>query len=379
MIDLHPLLSELEETGRLPKVTAYNRIDGPGSSLDLREFQEAFWRLPGTQLPDGDDEFARCSSGLPRTVGITIDTGCRVTAHPSKPNHIGIVSDDYGYHQEMTVGHVPFRKELWLLKILDIFGLSGVQLVLHNLMPGIKSSGLGGSATATTAVCLMANRLANANLSGDQIIALASLIEQDMGVSITGTQEQANVVYGGVTDYVWFPWGIPGSSSGFGTSMRRTLIPESDYSELASRIRIYHSGRERASTDVNKVWRERLGDVSGFDLQQQQLRIAFDFREGLRLKDWSLACRSIREYRSVRVELCADYMTSECWDIQGQCENYDAESFPLGAGGGGAILICSPFPEQLTELDKILAPVYRSITFGLRSSGHEFENIPDRS
>ena len=90
-------------------------------------------------------------------------------------------------------------------------------------------------------------------------------------------------------------------------------------------------------------------------------------------------CRSIAEYRSVRVELCPDYMTSECWDIQGQCENYDAESFPLGAGGGGAVLVCSPFPNRILELDKVLSPVYRRITFGLRSSGHEFENIPDRT
>ena len=377
MIDLNPLLTKLEESSRVPKITAYNRIDGPGSSLDLREFQEAFWRLPEGAMPDGEEQFAQWSNELPRTVGITIDTGCRVTAHPLKSGYIGIVSDDYGYHQEILAGHTAFCKELWLLKILDLFGLSGVQLVLHNLMPGIKSSGLGGSATATTAVCLMANELAQARFTGEQLIATASLIEQDMGVSITGTQEQANVIYGGVTDYVWFPWGIPGSQGGFGTSIRRTLLTESDYPTLAARIRIYHSGRERASTDVNTVWRERLSDQEGYDLHLTQLRTAYEFREGLRLKDWLRVCLSIRQYRSVRVKLCADYMTSQCWDIQGQCENYDAESFPLGAGGGGAILICSPFPERLLALDEVLSPVYRRIPFNLRSRGHEFENIPD--
>jgi D-glycero-alpha-D-manno-heptose-7-phosphate kinase len=377
MIDLNPLLTELEETNRVPKITAYNRIDGPGSSLDLREFQEAFWRAPERVVPDGEENFARWSSSLPRTIGITIDTGCRVTAHPLKPGYIGIVSDDYGYQQEIRAGHVPFRKELWLLKILDLFGLSGVQMVLHNLMPGIKSSGLGGSATATTAVCLMANKLARTQFSGEQIIAIASLVEQDMGVSITGTQEQANVVYGGVTDYVWFPWGVPGFQGSFGTSIRRTLLPESDYPELAARMRIYHSGRERASADVNTVWRERLSDEEGYELHLGQLGTAHDFREGLRLKDWARVCLSIRRYRSVRVKLCADYMTSQCWDIQGQCENYEAESFPLGAGGGGAILVCSPHPRRLLELDEVLSPVYRRIPFNLRSRGHEFENMPD--
>jgi len=377
MINLYSKLKALEESKQFPTITAYNRIDGPGSSLDLREFQEAFWRLPDGVMPENEEEFARWSKGLPRTVGITIDTGCRVTARALEPGRIGIVSDDYGYHEEMAAGHVPFRKELWLLRILDIFGLSGVQMILHNLMPGIKSSGLGGSATATTAVCLMANKLAGARFTGEQIVAIASLIEQDIGISITGTQEQSNVIYGGVTDYVWFPWGMPGEGSSYGTSIRRTLLEEADYPELASRIRIYHSGRERASSDVNSVWRRRLSDAEGFDLHLKQLDTAHEFREGLRTKDWVRVCDSIRQYRLVRVKLCSDYMTSECWDIQGQCENYEAECFPLGAGGGGAVLICSASPERLNQLDQVLEAVYRRINFNLRFRGHEFDGIPD--
>lgn len=376
MIDLYPLLSAQEASGRIPTITAYNRIDGPGSSLDLREFQEAFWTLPNRTVPEDDVEFASWSKGLPRTVGITIDIGCKVEARPLAPGRIGIISDDYGYHEEASSGQVPFRKELWLLKILDLFGISGVQMVLHNLVPGIKSSGLGGSATATTAVCLIANRLAKAQFSGEQIVAIASLIEQDMGISITGTQEQSNVVFGGVTDYVWFPWGLPGSTGAFGTSLRRTLLEEADYPELASRIRVYHSGRERASTDVNSVWRRRLSDDEGFNLHLAQLQTAYEYREGLRLKDWGRICRSVRKYRSVRIKLCADYMTSECWDIQGQCENHEAESFPLGAGGGGAILIFSPSPESLSRLDQLLSTVYRRVNFTLRSAGHELVNLP---
>jgi Predicted kinase related to galactokinase and mevalonate kinase len=378
MIDLYSTLSALEKDGRIPTIRAYNRIDGPGSSLDLREFQEALWRLPDMPIPDDEEEFAYWSRDLPRTVGITIDVGCRVEARPFARGQIGIVSDDYGYHEEAAVGNVPFRKEQWLLKVLDLFKLSGVQMILHNLVPGIKSSGLGGSATATTAVCLLANELAGAPFSGEQIVAIASLIEQDMGISITGTQEQSNVVYGGVTDYVWFPWGIPNAEGAYGTSLRRTLLQENHYPELAARMHIYHSGRERASTDVNTIWRERLSDNEGFSLHLKQVATAYEFREGLRLRDWPRTCRAVKEYRSVRVKLCPDYMTSECWDIQGQCENYGAESFPLGAGGGGAVLIVSPSPERLSELGQVLSTVYRRINFKLRPHGHEITNLPGR-
>ncbi len=376
MTDLYAPLKEAQESDRLPRITAFNRIDGPGSSLDLREFQQAFWSLPEGPMPDDDDGFAVWSRGLPRTVGITIDVGCVVEARPLSPGRIGIVSHDYGYTSDMPAGQVPYRKELWLLKMLDTFGLSGVQFHLHNLAPGIKSSGLGGSATAATAVCLLANELAKEPFNAEQIVALASMLEQDMGVSLTGTQEQSNVVFGGVTDYVWFPWGLPGSCGTYGTSVRRTLLQEADYPELAARMRIYHSGTERASTDVNCVWRERLCDDEGYGLHRTKLAIAHDFAEGLRKKEWDHVSAAIGRYRKVRVELCPEYMTGKCWDLQGQCEAHGAESFPLGAGGGGAVLIFSPSPEQLAELDEVLSRVFRRIDFRIRSRGHEFANLP---
>lgn len=376
MTDLCSMLDDLKRSGRIPKITAYNRIDGPGSSLDLREFQEAFWKLPDGPAPDDELEFAEWSRELPRTVGITINIGCAVEAHPWEPGMISVVSRDYGVEHTLPAGQVPYEKELWLLRIMDTFQLSGVRFDLHNLVPGIKSSGLGGSATATTAVCLLANALAKAGLEGEQIVGLASLVEQDLGVSITGTQEQSNVVYGGVTDYVWFPWGVPGGSGGYGTSVRRTLMPEGDYSDLASRIRIYHSGKERASTDVNAVWCKRLSEPEGYRLHREKLGLACDFREGLRTRDWDRVHDSIRKYAEVRVNLCSDYRTSECWDIQGHCEQFGAVSFPLGAGGGGAVLVFGPSPERLLELDELLMPAYRRINVELRSKGHEFENLP---
>jgi galactokinase/mevalonate kinase-like predicted kinase len=376
MPDLYPILKEREQAGRLPAITAYNRIDGPGSSLDLREFQAAFWRMPEGSPPDDESEFADWSRHLPRTVGITIDTGCRVTAKPLAPGNIGVVSYDYGYHEERPAGQVPFRKELWLLKILDLFGLSGVQMVLHNLVPGIKSSGLGGSATATMAVCMLASRLAGDPFNADQLVAIASLIEQDMGISITGTQEQSNVIHGGVTDYVWFPWGVPGLPGGYGASIRRQLIGEDGYSELAARISLYHSGKERASTDVNSIWRRRLSDPEGYAKHLAQVATAHDFREALRTRNWTAACQAVRQYRTIRVELGPAYMTSECWDIQGQCELNGAESFPLGAGGGGAVLVFSPSAEHQAAVDAAISPVYRRIPFKLRARGHEFENLP---
>ena len=209
-IQLHDSLKIAEKENALPKVVAYNRIDGPGSSLDLSEFQQTFWKLPTIQ--DKDDPARKWTSNLPRTVGITIDTGTKIEAHPFNPDLIGVKSVEYKTEVVASPGEVIPVKENWLLKIIEIFDIKGVMFVLKNLREGTQSSGLGGSSTATIGVCILANELAGRPFSKIQLISMASRIEQSFGVSITGTQEQSNVMFGGVTDYVWFPWGKPGSS-----------------------------------------------------------------------------------------------------------------------------------------------------------------------
>ncbi len=322
------------------------------------------------------DPTAEWTRMLPRTVGITIDTGTRIEAHPLPPNLIGVRSIEYGTEVVARAGEVPPAKENWLIKILDIFGLRGVMFVLQNLRAGIQSSGLGGSATATTGVCILANELAGRPFSKTQLIAMASRVEQDFGVSITGTQEQANVVYGGVTDYVWFPWGIPGRpETGYGESLRFKLIPEEDYPQLEQRMAIFHSGRTRSSTDVNTVWRNALLGSEGYRLHGTKREIAYQFRTALRLRKWDNAIEAIRHYREVRTVLCPSYMEG-AQEIYGRAEAHGCTAFPIGAGGGGGILVFSDSPSSLQTFREDIRTVYREIPFRIKAKGYELANLP---
>ncbi len=388
MSNLHKALELAEKQQSLPAVEAYNRIDGPGSSLDLREFQQTFWSLP--QVPsdlylDPSMEWTRV---LPRTVGITINTGTKIYAEPFDPELIAVQSIEYEKEVVARPGEVLPTGENWLLKILDLFGLRGVKFVLHNLQPGIHSSGLGGSATATTGVCILANELTGRPFGPLQLVSMASRIEQDFGVSITGTQEQSNVVFGGVTDYVWFPWGIPGrNDTGYGASVRAELVPPSGFEELEKRLLIFHSGITRASTDVNSVWMNALFQPQGFQLHKLKLDIAYRFREGLRLSRWNDISQSITEYQKVRTSLCAAYMEG-AKDIQDFANDKKCVVFPLGAGGGGGILVFGPDPDSLAALRQELGQqesgqqesgqVYREIPFKIQVQGHKLVNLPLR-
>lgn len=376
MRDLFPVLTKMKKKQEIPRLTAYNRIDGPGSSLDLREFQQCLWKISKVNSSLADDLSRKWSRQFPRTVGISINLGCVAEALPLEGGNIGIVSREYGTEMIMKPGEIPYQSKNWLLKALELFSLKGVKIVLHNHIAGIQSSGLGGSATATTAVCLLANKLAGEPFSNAQIVTMAATLEQDMGISITGTQEQSCVVYGGVTDYIWFPWGIPGESGSYGSSIRDVLVSPSEYGEIERRMGIFHTGVPRSSKDVNKVWRQKLRTKAGLRIHKQKLAIAYDYREGLRTKEWEKVAVSLKEYRQLRVSLCKDYMCSPCWDIQGQCERFGAESFPLGAGGGGAVLVFCPDPDRFLKVEATLSQAYREIQYEVTSAGHEFENFP---
>ncbi|HML04733.1 MAG TPA: GHMP kinase, partial [Methanobacterium sp.] len=322
-----------------------------------------------------DDQAGKWTCDLPRTVGITIDTGTRIQAQPLDPDLIAVKSVEYGTGVIASPGEVIPVKENWLLKILEIFNLSGVMFVLENLREGLHSSGLGGSSAAATGVCILANELAGRPFSKIQLISLASRIEQNFGISITGTQEQSNVVFGGVTDYVWFPWGIPGrTGTGYGESLRYELIPPRDYHHLEDRMMIFHSGRPRNSSEVNLIWRNALQTKIGYELHFKKMKVAYQFREGLRLQKWGHVLESIEKYRKIRTKLCKEYMDGSI-DLLERAKEYNCTAFPLGAGGGGGVFLFSDNPESLEKLREDLQGIYSEIPFKIRSKGHEISNV----
>jgi len=372
-IQLNDSLKIMEKKKALPGVIAYNRIDGPGSSLDLSEFQQAFWKLPN--IENEYDPSTKWTKKLPRTVGITVDTGTKIEAHPYDPDLIGVKSIEYETEVTARPGEVVPVKENWLLKIIEIFDLSGVMFVLKNLREGIQSSGLGGSSTATIGVCILANELAGRPFNGVQLISLASRIEQGFGVSITGTQEQSNVIFGGVTDYVWFPWGIPERpGTGYGDSLRFELMKPEDYRLLEERMMIFHSGQPRLSSKVNQEWNNALLTQSGYKLHSRKMNVAYKFREALRLQKWDRVLESIEEYRKIRTNLCEDYMESSR-DLLKRAEACNSTAFPLGAGGGGGVLLFSPDEGSLEKLRDDLKGIYNEIPFKILPKGHEIRNV----
>lgn len=376
---LHELLLQANSVGKLPSVTGYHRIDGPGSSLSLPDFQRTFWTLAPIPANLTEDPSWGWSQGLPRTIGWTINTGTKVTAYPFTAGRLAIESQDYQQysHIEAKVGEIPLLKRNWLLKIMETFGLSGVLFRFENIDKRTRSGGLGGSATVSTTSAILANYLTGCPMSSQQVVAIASTWENDLGVSLTGTQEQWNVIWGGVADYVWFPWGHMKGGMGFGDSLVRNLLSKELYGELESRSLLVFSGHERASKNVNRVWLSRLKTKSGYRLHKKKLDLAYTYAEAIRLQDWELVSYTIKAYCDIRTQLCPEYLYGAEQVIE-IAAKYNAAIFPLGAGGGGFILIWSPYSETTLQIKSEIRSRLgneRILEFKILEKGHEMTNL----
>ncbi len=162
--------------------------------------------------------------------------------------------------------------------------------------------------------------------------------------------------------------------TGYGESSRYELMPPEDYWLLEERTAIFHSGHPRLSSEVNLTWRNALLTELGYNLHFKKMGVAYEFREGLRLQKWNHVLESIVKYRKIRTEICEGYMENSI-DMLKRAESCECTVFPLGAGGGGGVLLFSPNPENLEKLRENLKGIYNEIPFKIRSSGHQINNI----
>ena len=263
-----------------------------------------------------------------------------------------------------------------MLKIMETFGLNGVMMTIENIDERTMSGGLGGSATVSTSVAILAAHLSGIKLSNAQIVSLASVYENDLGVSLTGTQEQWNVVRGGIADHVWFPFGRPGLDTGYGDAVVRTLLQPGQYGEVRPHMALLHSGRMHASKTVNREWLRKIKAAAGYKDYATLLPLAYDFAEAVRTKDWGKAAETIEKYRAIRTMLCGEYMYASEWLHEIASRNKTV-IFPLGAGGGGVCLNFGDTPDAVESTVAEVRAVHpeRVIDFSLREKGHILENV----
>jgi len=374
-----------------PTLQLFPRSDGPGSSQDLLPFAAMGHRFP-TRTADFSDASWAWSSNSLRTPGACLDGAPIIfRALPAEdPDATEYFAPDFHKAPLSVRGEVPGCVEFFVNNILCQFGLQGVRIEADPMPAVYRGTGLGGSNLAHLAALIFASSLSGTDLDLGQIFAGATLLENffgvegdpsqhvSYGVSVTGGQESLTALQGGFYDNVHTPF-----FSGLFSVVSRELVAAADYPELQRHLLLVNAGVSRtkgvSSSLINNQWMAQWRSLEGTALLMRLPELAYRATEALRMKDWVEYAAVVKEYREVRVQLCADYTTGQ-EELAHICKDLEAEYFPLGAGTG-TCLVVSPHAGAISEISQAFRPdpeangARNAIAFKVREQGVDFWNF----
>lgn len=371
-----------------PTVELYPRSDGPGSSQDLLQFAAMGSRVwKGTA--DLHDPAWSWSKGALRTPGACIGSEpIRFRAVPATDEReVQYYAPDFHEEAVTATDVVPGDPRQFVNNILVEFGLQGVRIEADPVPAVYRGTGLGGSNLAHGAALILASSLSGADISLAQVYVWGTILENNFGVrlgkggavsfgvSMTGGQELLTALQGGFYDNVHVPF-VYGAHS----VVSREIVAPKDYATLESHLVLVNLGQRRkgaeTSSSVNTQWMKAWLTSATAARHLEKIEIAYRGVEALRSLDFAAYAHVIGEYRRIRVDLCDRYTAGQ-EELEGLCEKYSAEYFPVGAGSG-TCLVCAAEEESITEIARAIRETEDSSTgrtvipFRVRAAGASF-------
>ena len=276
--DISPLLEQTTI-----KASAPTRIDFGGS-----------WDLKGPAL-------MACELP-PVSVNMALDLRTTVELLPHTPGIIKITADNFDT-VEYPIDVVDLTSPLALgLSVLLHFRVSGVHAVIKSESP--PESGLGGSGTlavamigaVSKAVSLISKRPV---LSETEILLLAHNLEDSLNISLTGLQDQAAAVFGGVN--LW-KWDYRCSQKPF---TQTTLLSDEHGLELNRHLLIACIEKRPEAHGPSITWQELEGFLTGTTRRKWYAlhRATMEFSEALSQQDWAMAALHLKHGTAIRLTI----------------------------------------------------------------------------
>lgn len=313
----------------------------PAGRLDI----SGTWDLPQLSLIYNHIE--------PATTNISLGTRTYCHLRPYKNGFIKISAGDKSEVQPAdNLVFTPDKTDFGLCyAIANSFNVDGLEIEYEFGLP--PKSGLGGSGILSVATisALDAARSRNDDsylpLSQSQIINLAHNIENGLGFSMTGHQDQC-ATYGGVNFWRW-TYGEPRSPSNF---VQVEVLEEKDFQELESRIALAYQGKSHDSNEVNA--RQVRGFLDG-SARKEWFRInniAREFADALRKKNWEYAGQLQLEEHQIRCKLVPERKTAIAQKLEEIAKDYDSGFSTTGAGKGGCVWALAKTPEEAEAIKR---------------------------
>ena len=301
------------------EITAHLRaVDGPGSSLDLPEFQKKL-------TPQG----ARFLSDIPATLAVASNFTVKIRFEAAKdPDTIEYVAPQYGITADqpyIVKGKVNLTQEGRAPRgqmdapayiFSNIFGISGVRVICEKVSPMAIAGGMESSNAFNGALFAAASMFSGADWSFGDIFEAATAAENDTFGGLTGGQGTLVAFLGGAYHYLWL-LGMKGEDGELINRHGAFAIPtleQNDFTFLEDRMALVQAGKRyengksvsgRTAALINYMWTDLLReDKKGFELHGRKPALTEQYINGLKNHDMTAVIDAVDKYVDIRDELC---------------------------------------------------------------------------
>jgi len=313
--EVRDLLEEAREKGIALWIEGHLRgVDGPGSSLDLPEFQLSLTK-----------QGARSIEEYPSTPTIASEFTVRIRFElADDPDVVEYIAPDYGIAEDK-----PFRikgkvkldeygrtgqANAPVFIFNNIFGLKGIRVICEKISPIAKAGGMESSNVFNTALIAAASILSGAELSQADIFSLAVKLENDEFGGLTGGQGHICCLLGGAYQHVW----LTGEKNEKGELINPysaisipLLTDEASLRAIEEHTMLVQAGKEyvnrvpqvgRAASLTGNMWIDLLRDRDevGFPIHKEKLEAATNFIHALKEGDFDTAVDEVNKYTARR-------------------------------------------------------------------------------
>lgn len=213
------------------------------------------------------------------------------------------------------------------LKLLDIDG--GIEIVSISDIPS-RGTGLGSSSTFLVGLLNALHAFKGEHASPMQLAEEAVKIERNILQEPGGKQDQYIAAYGGI-QFIEF-------HSDERVSIKPVIMSEDARSELASKLLLLYTGRERSSTDIHRV--QANGVTNRLESYHRMKGLAFEMFDTLSNGDIASVGKLLDLNWEEKRKLANGIsdVTIDGW-YSTALKNGATGGKMIGAGGGGFLLI----------------------------------------
>jgi D-glycero-alpha-D-manno-heptose-7-phosphate kinase len=275
--------------------------------------------------------FLSLPTGAAKTANIAIELRTTLTYSPCKPGYISFLTNSL---TETHVGYPDPSKSHFpaMCAVLHHFGVtSGVFNIDSQIPPG---GGLGGSGVLTVAAISLVKALLFGPATEDdrqRIALLAHFLENWLGFSSTGFQDQLAALYGGAN--LW-SWGASFASDG-ALYTQTNIMPIGGGEDLCKHILVCFTGQSHPRNRAGEQFR-RL-PASEMRRWDKVAQLTFEFSNSLKIADWESAAHYLNLECALREEIAPACLSPRSLHLAAAARQSGAGCRYAGHGHGGCM------------------------------------------